>query len=193
MNRWNLMPFLAGIRTGLRAAHPSKWAWVLGLALSLSLAVGCASTRERWAEVTMHDLGYQNLYHSVLDLLELEGFYVILRLPDTGRIESEWFRGDSRREVRGPSRRKVHVEIERKKGERAYVVRLRVQEQIIRKGGMLAIDTRDESLWEDYPDSFGDAEFLAAKLGALLADYSRPGASDESLGATRVESYEGEP
>jgi hypothetical protein len=140
--------------------------------LALGPTTGCASNTERWAEVSMKGLGYQNLYHSVLDMLELEGYRVGRSLPDAGVIETQWLRGVSRREVRGPSRRKAHLEIKHEEGARQYMVRIRVEEQIIRKGGMLSSGNHQEKDWEAFPDNFDDAEYLAAKLRALLADYA---------------------
>jgi hypothetical protein len=144
----------------------------LPLALALGFTTGCATTTQRWAEVNMQELGYQNLYASVLDMLEMEGYSVHKRLPDLGEIETEWLRGISRREVRGPSRSRVHVDINRAEGRRHYVVRIRVEEQIVRKGGMLSTGDHRESDWEPFPDNFEDAEYLAAKLRALLSEYA---------------------
>lgn len=146
----------------------------LGLILAFValLTAGCASSKERWAEVRMQELSFQNLYSSVLDMLELEGYSVHMRLPDTGEIETAWLNGISKREVRGPSRRKVHVVIEPEEGPRLFVVRMRVEEQIIRKGGMLASGTNQDDDWEAFPDNFEDAEYLAAKLRALLSEYA---------------------
>ncbi len=148
---------------------------LLALAVLVPVLGACASVQHRWAEVTIHELSYQNIYSSVLDMLELEGFGVSRRLPDEGRIETEWFTGDSRREFRGPSRRRVHVEIRRKERDDGYVVRMRVQEQVVPKGGTLGGGQRfRESDWEDFPDSFEDAEYMAAKLRALLSKYTGP-------------------
>lgn len=144
----------------------------LVVVLACSLTTSCASNKERWAEISMQELSYQNLFASVLDMLELEGYLVHMQLPDTGEIDTDWLRGISRREVRGPSRRKAHIEIKPLEGPRQFVVRIRVEEEIIRKGGMLARENAKESEWEPFPDNFEDAEYLAAKLRALLADYA---------------------
>ena len=150
----------------------SRVCLMLSLCLSFGFTSGCASTTQRWAEVNMQDVSYQNLYASVLDMLEMEGYFVRKRLPDLGEIETEWLRGISRREVRGPSRSRVHVDINRAEGRRRYVVRMRVEEQIVRKGGMLSAGEHRESDWESFPDNFEDAEYLAAKLRALLSEYA---------------------
>ena len=141
------------------------------LAAAALLLPGCASNTERWAEVSVYELGYQNLYHAILDLLEVEGFHVVRRDPREGTIESEWLLGISRREVRGQSRRRCHVDIEAK-GEGEYVVRIRVEEQVVRKAGLLGNAARfDEDDWEPFPDNFDDAEYLVYKVRALLSEY----------------------
>jgi len=164
-----------------RPSHPSRaLAWLL-LALGIATGGACASSSERWAEVTVHDLGYTNLYHAVLDLLEVEGFHVSRRQPGGGEILSEWLQGISTREVRGPARRRVHVQItavdtdeDDDTDDEAYLVRLRVEEQVVRKGGFMSTGPRQEKDWEEFDDNFDDAEYLAAKIRALLDDFVRP-------------------
>lgn len=139
------------------------------LALGLALLPGCAGPPPLWAELDFERIGYGNLYVSIVDLLEVEGYVVASRNPDSGVIETEWLIGPSIREVRGPSRRKAVVEVE-PTGERLHV-RLRVREQVIRKAGMGATNLRFNDDWEDYRDNWDDAEYLAAKLRALLMDF----------------------
>lgn len=158
--------------TTRESCRPLSLILFLAMAVMLASTVGCASNKERWAEVQMQEISYQNLYSSILDMLELEGYVVHMGLPDSGTVETEWLRGISRREVRGPSRRKVHVELKSAEAARQYMVRMRVEEQIIRKGGLLSSGTPPETAWEAFPDNFEDAEYLAAKLRALLSDYA---------------------
>lgn len=157
---------------------------LLRIVLSSWLLVGlvaCAGTGERWAEVRFTDISYPNLYRSVADVLASEGFPSAVEDTSSGTLESEWQYGTSVREVRGPSRRKVHVLIEEAEpppegaeitGPVAqWVVRLRVAEEIIRKGGILARNIRQSDDWEEYRDKFEDAELLAEKIRALLAEH----------------------
>jgi hypothetical protein len=161
----------------LRSSRPITCVLLLW---GLAFGSACASSSERWAEVPVHDLGYTNLYHAVLDLLEVEGFHVVQRDPGAGEILSDWLQGISTREVRGPARRRVHVEIEPIEidddddEEDHYLVRVRVEEQVVRRGGFMSSGPRDESDWEEFDDNFDDAEYLAAKIRALLDDFVRP-------------------
>jgi hypothetical protein len=52
-----------------------------------------------------------------------------------------------------------------------WVVRLRVAEEVIRKGGFLNRNVRESDDWEEYRDNFEDAELLAEKVRALLAEH----------------------
>ena len=146
----------------------------LGLALATAVLPACASAREKWAHVPLQGLSYQNLYHAIIDLLEVEGVHVRIRNPGIGTVTSEWQQALSRREVRGPSRRKVHVKIVSDPDvDGAYTVSLRVEEQIIRKGGLLSSGVRQDDDWEAFPDNYEDAEYFVAKIRALLGDYLR--------------------
>jgi len=166
-----------------RGARRGLTPLLLALALlgPLGVGPGCAASKERWADVGIEGLSFQNLYHSLIDLMEVEGFHVLHRNPGAGTFLTEWLPGISRREVRGPSRRRVHVRIEEieddtstEEDEGAYLVNLRVEEQIIRKGGMLNTGMRPNDDWEAFPDNFDDAEYLVAKIRAMLADFALP-------------------
>jgi len=133
----------------------------------LLLSAGCSSTPERWAETTVSDVGYSNLYNLVLSTIDAEGFTARKREPQTGHIESDWVYGTSQRLVRGPSRRKVFAVIEPLEGD-SFRVAVRVAEEVIRKGGLLATHVRESEDWEEYDDNFDDAEYLMAKISALV-------------------------
>ncbi len=136
-------------------------------ALAALLLAGCASVTERWAEATIDDLSYPSLYNVVLTTIDSAGFTVRQRDPNVGRIESEWVYGTSRTVVRGPSRRKVFALIEPQPGG-SFLVRVRVAEEVVRKGGMLATNPRAIEAWEEWEDNYDDAEYLLARVVALL-------------------------
>ncbi len=138
--------------------------------LLLALLAGCSSLNERWAEATFRDLSYPSLYAVVLATVDAEGFAVRERDPQTAELHSDWIYGSSRSVVRGPARRRVHAALQ-PAGKDAWRVRLRVEEQVIRKGGMLATNVRESENWEDFEDNFDDAEFLVAKIAALLREH----------------------
>lgn len=144
------------------------------LPLALLLLPACSSLGERWAEATFQGLSYPSLYAVVLSTVDAEGYGVPQRDPQTAEIHSDWIYGTSRSVVRGPSRRRVHAEI-LQAGEAAWRVRLRVEEQVIRKGGMLATNVRESENWEEFEDNFDDAEFLVAKIAALLREHRARG------------------
>ena len=157
---------------------------LLRVVLTSWLLVGlgsCSGTSERWAEVRFTDISYPNLFRSVADVLESEGFPSAAESVTQGTLETQWQYGTSVREVRGASRRKVFARIEEAEppdpeqeisGPVAqWVVRLRVKEEIIRKSGILARNVRQSDRWEEYKDRFEDAELLAEKVRALLADH----------------------
>ncbi|MFT7462942.1 MAG: hypothetical protein ACI9EF_001284 [Pseudohongiellaceae bacterium] len=141
--------------------------WLLGL----SCLVGCIGTPPLWAEMNFNGLAYDNLWVAVIDLLDTEGFHVQAGDPGSGAIESEWLYGTSVREVRGPSRRKAMIEISQSLVTPGWVVRLRVREEVIRKGGLRATQVRDSADWEEWHDNWDETEFLAAKIRARLSDY----------------------
>lgn len=147
--------------------HAPGRAWMLALLAPLLLAVGCNTFQERWAETRVDDVSYSVLYNLVLSTVDAEGYIVRRREPQSGLIESDWVYGTSQRVVRGPSRRKVFAVIEPLEGE-SYRVALRVAEEVIRKGGLLATNVRNSDDWEEYDDNFDDAEFLMAKISALI-------------------------
>jgi hypothetical protein len=141
-----------------------RWAPILLLA---SLATACSSVKEHWVESTYGNITFPSLYNVVLTTVDAEGYPVRNRNPGEGRIESEWVYGTSQRVVRGPSRRKVIAEIEPQPGD-LLLVRLRVAEEVVRKGGMTAVNVRESEDWEPFEDNFDDAEYLMAKVAALL-------------------------
>ena len=51
---------------------------------------------------------------------------------------------------------------------RSHRVRLRVKEEVLRKQGLLATQVRENEEWEIYEDNLEEAEFLMAKLKALI-------------------------
>ncbi|MCB9899428.1 MAG: hypothetical protein H6825_15585 [Planctomycetes bacterium] len=153
----------------------TRWCTILLLG---ALASGCATSSERWAEVRFQDVSYLNLYRAVADVLGSEGYPVKREDPVEGLIETEWRYGESVREVRGPSRTRAFVTIEPSEIERedqdplpVTLVRVRVPEEVIRKGGLLARNERNSEDWEEYKDDFERAEFLAEKIRILLADH----------------------
>lgn len=148
---------------------------VLASCLLVGLAA-CASSRERWAEVRFAELSYPNLFRSIADVLASEGFPPAGEDTSEGTLETEWQYGTSVREVRGASRRKVFVVIEEQpatadaqNADVTWIVRLRVAEEVKRKSGLL--DRSEHGEWEEYRDNFEDAELLAEKVRALLADH----------------------
>ena len=130
----------------------------------------CSTTPERWAVLNFERLSYSNLYQQVADALDGSGYRVLKQDPGSGRIETDWEVGPSLQEVRGPSRRKVVARVNALDDGR-YEVRVRVAEQVIRKGGTLAREIRSSTDWEDWKDNYEEAEYLLARLGALLQEY----------------------
>ena len=135
--------------------------------LALLLLAGCNVLNERWAEARFEGISYPSLYGVVLSTMDAEGYVVREREPSAASLESDWVYGTSLRQVRGPSRRRAHAEI-KPVGQDQWLVRVRVEEQVVRKGGMLATNVRESENWEDYEDNFDDAEYLMAKVAALL-------------------------
>ncbi len=135
--------------------------------LAALLLAGCSALEERWAEARFAGISYPALYGVVLTTVDADGFAVRDRNPQTAAIHSEWVYGTSQSVVRGPSRRRVHALIEPVEGD-AFMVRLRVEEEVVRKGGMLATNVRESENWEPFEDNFDEAEYLMAKIAALL-------------------------
>jgi len=154
-----------------RLAKPLLLLALLGPALLAT--AGCTSTPERWAETHVNDVTYSVLYNLVLTTVDAEGFTVRKREPQSGRIESDWVYGTSQRSVRGPSRRKVFAVIEPLEDD-DFRVALRVAEEVIRKGGLLATNVRASDDWEEFDDNFDDAEYLMAKISALIKAGQEP-------------------
>ena len=142
----------------------------LALIPCLLLVTACASSGERWYELHFEDISFPSLHGTVITVLETEGFPVRMRDPTNGNIESEWVYGQASGSVRAASRRSAMVEILPENG--ILSVRIRVREEIIRTGGMLAARIRDSDEWEEADDNMDDAEFLATKLRILLYDKS---------------------
>jgi len=135
-------------------------------------ALGCASDQtHQWAESRFAGLTYEALFGVVTSTIDGEGFAVRRHDPSTGTIETDWAYGTSLREVRGPSRRKVHARVEIDEASGGFRVRLRVAEEVLRQRGELATHVRESTDWEGYADNWDDATYLMAKLTALLRDY----------------------
>jgi len=135
--------------------------------LALLLLAGCTSVGERWAEAGFEGISYPSLYGVVLSTFDAEGYAVRERDPSAATLESDWVYGTSMRMVRGPSRRRAHAEIKSVR-EDMWLVRVRVEEEVVRKGGMMATNVRESENWEAFDDNFDDAEYLMAKIAALL-------------------------
>ena len=135
--------------------------------LALLFLAGCTSGSERWAEARFEGISYPSLYGVVLSTFDAEGYPVRERDPSVANMKSDWVYGTSMRMVRGPSRRRAHAEL-RSVAEGQWLVRVRVEEEVVRKGGMMATNVRESENWEPFDDNFDDAEYLMAKIAALL-------------------------
>lgn len=153
------------------AARGRAWRGTLAPVLAIALLAGCASgPPPRWVEVDFDDISYAALYQVVSTTVSAEGFGLGASDPGAGRLETDWAYGTSMREVRGPSRRKVVAEFSAL--DEGWLVRMRVREEVLRKQGLLAHNIRDRDDWETWHDNLDDAEFLAAKLKALLDSHA---------------------
>jgi hypothetical protein len=143
------------------------------LLVSLVVAGGACVTDDahQWAESRFAGITYESLFSLVATTIDGEGYPVRKHSTATGEIETDWVYGTSLREVRGPSRRKVHARIEIDRNTGGFTVKLRVAEEVLRKRGELAMHVRDSTDWEHYGDNWDDATFLMAKVSALLKDY----------------------
>ena len=121
-------------------------------ALTLLLLASCSSFNERWASAQFDEISYPALFGVVVTTLGAEGYTVRDYDAQTAQVDSEWVYGTSQRSVRGPSRRRAHALIVQL-AERSFQVRIRVQEEVIRKGGMLATNVRDSDDWEEFEDN----------------------------------------
>ncbi|MHC4846457.1 MAG: hypothetical protein ACYTCU_09890 [Planctomycetota bacterium] len=140
--------------------------------LLVASGLGCATDEaHQWAESRFVGLSYEALFGVVASTIDGEGFAVRRHDTTTGEIETDWAYGTSLREVRGPSRRKVHARVEIDDATGGFRVRLRVAEEVLRQRGELATHVRDSTDWERYSDNWDDATYLMAKLTALLRDY----------------------
>jgi hypothetical protein len=158
---------IAGRGTG-RLRRMSALRILALVALASLLATGCSTTQERWAEAAYENLSFSSLYNVVVTTVHTEGYPVVKRDPGAGTIESDWVYGLSNSVVRGPARRKVFAEIEPLDGVDGYRVRLRVSEEVIPKGGLLATNPRASEGWEEWDDNFDIAEYLMTKIETLL-------------------------
>ena len=156
----------------LTAAATLIRARVSGAALLLLFVVlspACESEKARWAALELNDISFADLYLSVIDVLDSHGYAVASRDPNAGTIESDWIYGTSVRQVFGPSRRKALVEVTPSpRGEGSFSVRVRIREEVMRRLGLRATHIRESDDWEEWKDNFDEAEYLAAKLRALL-------------------------
>jgi len=138
------------------------------LAILLVLAAGCAAApTDRWVERRFDGFSTGVMFNLVLVSLDAEGFAPRDRNPDTGEIVTDWVVGLSNREMRGPTRRRVHAVVTAHE-EGRQLVRLRVATQVIRRGGLLAVNVRESEDWESIPDDVDSAELLLAKIAALV-------------------------
>ena len=135
--------------------------------LALLFLAGCTAGSERWAEARFEGISYPSLYGVVLSTFDAEGYPVRERDPSVANMKSDWVYGTSMRMVRGPSRRRAHAEL-RSVAEGQWLVRVRVEEEVVRKGGMMATNVRESENWEPFDDNFDDAEYLMAKIQALV-------------------------
>jgi hypothetical protein len=155
---------------GLLESPPMSRLPLLLAALAL-LCSSCASSKERWAEAAYGRISYHDLYGIVQTTIDAEGYIARVRDVQNGRIETDWVYGNSNTVVRGPARRKVFARIEPlPDDEDGYLVRLRVAEEVIPHGGLLAMNPRESDDWESFQDNFDVAEYLMAKIAALLSD-----------------------
>lgn len=153
---------------------------VLAALLSMTGCVSVGSPTERWVEQHFDEFSYGTLFNVVLTTVDAEGFPARVRNPDAGEIESDWVYGTSVRKLRGPSRRKAIVRISSVDGaEGVYLVRLRVAEEVLRKGGLLAAGPQraKEDDWESFQDNVENAEFLMQKIVRLVAQTERASGS----------------
>ena len=138
------------------------------VSILFACAGGCAAApTDRWVERRFEPLTMGAMFNLVLVSIDAEGFVPRLRNPDTGEIESDWVIGLSNRVLRGPTRRRVHAVVQAHP-EGGQLVRLRVATQVIRKGGLLAVNVRDSDDWESVPDDVDMGELLLAKIAALV-------------------------
>lgn len=158
----------------------SAFVFLLGVT-SLSLSLACSTTPERWAVLTFERLSYQNLFEQVADTIDGSGYRIAKLDPSAGTLESDWQYGQAVREIRGPARRKVHAQLIAAK-DGSFVVRVRVQEEVIRRGGLLATQIRQSEDWEEWKDDYDEAAYIAARLGALLQDYRVRAVVDDEAG-----------
>jgi hypothetical protein len=147
----------------------------LVMALTLLLLASCSAVNARWASAQFTGIAYPTLFGAVTMTIQAEGYEVPATDAQTAKIDSAWVYGTSQRVVRGPSRRRVHADIEAI-ADRSFRVRMRVEEEVIRKGGMLATNVRESKDWESFEDNYDDAEYLMAKLSALLEAHRYKGA-----------------
>ncbi len=175
-------------------ALPCRGSLLLAVLLPALLATGCATQPERWAESRFLGLSLPALQSVALTTVSSEGYPVRPRDQRPGGFTSDWLYGTSQLAVRGPSRRRVIAEIVPDGG--GLLLRLRVEEHVVVKGGMLAMHVRESEDWEPFPDNFDAAEFLVAKVSSLLSDYrvqptglpplgTAPGAAPGAGGAPR--------
>jgi hypothetical protein len=139
-------------------------------ALTILLVTGCSSVNARWASAQFTGISYGALFGAVTTSIAGAGFAVGDADAQSAHVDTDWVYGTSQRVVRGPSRRRVHAVIE-PVADRTFNVRMRVEEEVIRKGGMLATEIRESKDWESFEDNYDDAEFMMAKLAALLEVY----------------------
>lgn len=157
-------------RPGRRQITPARWAALPVLAL-LALTAACTllnhtPVMHRWARTEFEGLSYTSVYSLVATTLDSEGWDVRERDIESGTLVTDWRHGPSHREFRGPTRLKVHAEIEPYDG--GCRVGLRVQSEVLAKGGVLAYNPRESDDWEPVDDDFDRAEVLLARVRSLV-------------------------
>ena len=140
----------------------------LALAALVALTTACNATpvTHRWARAEFDGYSYTSLYSLVATTLDSEGWDVRERDIESGTLITDWRHGPSHREFRGPTRLKVHAEIEPYEG--GCRVGLRVEGEVLMKGGVLAHDPRGSDDWEPVEDDFERAEVLLARIRSLI-------------------------
>ncbi len=136
------------------------------LGMVVVLAAGCQTVITLPATLVTSGIAYPDLFTVVERTVDGEGYPIRLRNLQAGTIESDWRYGTSLREFRGPSRQRVIASINPEGS--GWVVNLRVLEEVLEKGGLLATHPQESEDWEPIPDNFDQAEMLVARINATL-------------------------
>ena len=155
-------------RPGRRPQSDARPTARLGLVALACVLGACAATQviQSWARTDFEGYSYSSVYSLVATTLDSEGWDVRERDIEAGTLVTDWRHGPSHREFRGPTRLKVHAEIEPYPG--GCHVGLRVEAEVLVKGGILAGDARNSDDWERVEDDFDRAEVLLARIRSLV-------------------------